>query len=151
MGPSGERVVSASDFFTLPRTDVSRENILEPNEVLANIYIPSTPSLRSTYAKVLDREAWTHAVISAALALEMDGDVVRRASIVLGGVAPIPWPLNAVEELLAGQRITASLAAEAGRLAVAGAQPLSKNGYKVTLTENLVRNTLQSLADEVGA
>ena len=66
-------------------------------------------------------------------------------------VAPIPWPLKAVEELLAGQRITESLAAEAGRLAVDGAQPLSKNGYKVTLTENLVRNTLQSLADEVGA
>ena len=149
VGPSGERVVSASDFFTLPRTDVSRENILEPNEVLANIYVPSTPGLRSTYAKVLDREAWTHAVISVALALEMDGNVVSRASIVLGGVAPIPWPLKAVEELLAGQRITESLAAEAGRLAVDGAQPLSKNGYKVTLTENLVRNTLQSLANEV--
>ncbi len=149
VGPSGERVISASDFFTLPRTDVSRENILEPNEVLANIYVPSTPGLRSTYAKVLDREAWTHAVTSVALALEMDGNVVSRASIVLGGVAPIPWPLKAVEELLAGQRITESLAAEAGRLAVDGAQPLSKNGYKVTLTENLVRNTLQSLANEV--
>jgi len=87
-------------------------------------------------------------VVSVALALEMDGDVVRRAGVVLGGVAPIPWQPEAVEELLAGQRVTASLAAEAGRLAVDGARPLSKNGYKVTLAENLVRNTLQSLASE---
>ena len=148
VGPAGERVVPVSDFFTLPRVDVSRENILDAHEVLADIYVPEASGLRSTYAKVLDREAWTHAVISVALALEMDGDVVRRAGIVLGGVAPIPWQLEAVEELVAGQRITESLAAEGGRLAVDGARPLSKNGYKVTLTENLVRSTLQSLANE---
>ena len=148
VGPAGERLVPASDFFTLPRVDVSRENILEPAELLADIHVPSTSGLRSTYAKVLDREAWTHAVISVALTLEMDGDVVRRAGVVLGGVAPIPWQLEMVQEFLAGQRVTASVSAEAGRLAVEGARPLSKNGYKVTLTENLVRRTLQSLASE---
>ena len=55
VGPGGERVVPASDFFRLPRFDVSRENILEPNEVLADIRVPSASGLRSTYAKVLDR------------------------------------------------------------------------------------------------
>ena len=95
---------------------------------------------------MLDREAWTHAVVSVALALEMDGDRVRRAGVVLGGVAPIPWRVAAVEELLVGQRVTESLAAEAGRLAVDGARPLSKNRYKVPLVENLVRRTLLSLA-----
>ena len=121
--------------------------MLEANEILADITVPAAgPTLRSTYAKTLDREAWTHAVVSVALALEMDGDVVRRAGFVLGGVAPIPWQVLAVEELLVGQRVTEALAAEAGRLAVDGAQPLTKNGYKVPLTENLVRRTLLSLA-----
>ena len=64
----------------------------------------------------------------------------------LGGVAPIPWRIVAVEELLAGQRVTNSLAAEAGGLAVDGARPLSRNRYKVPLVENLVRRTLLSLA-----
>ena len=41
--------------------------------------------------------------------------------------------------------MTGSLAAEAGRLAVDGARPLSKNRYKVPLVENLVRRTLLSL------
>ena len=79
VGPGGERVVPAGEFFTLPRVDVARENVLEPNEILAGVSIPAAPGLRSTYAKVLDREAWTHAVVSVALALHMDGGRVRRA------------------------------------------------------------------------
>ena len=146
IGPGGERVVPAGEFFTLPRVGVERENVLEPNEILAGVTVPAAAGLRSTYAKVLDREAWTHAVVSVALALRMEGDHIRRADVVLGGVAPIPWRVAAVEELLAGQPVTAALAAEAGRLAVDGARPLSKNRYKIPLVENLVRRTLLSLA-----
>ena len=146
VGPGGERVVPAGEFFTLPRVDVARENVLEPNEVLADVTVPAGSGLRSTYAKVLDREAWTHAVVSVALALEMDGGRIRRAGVVLGGVAPIPWRVAAVEDLLAGRAVTDALAAEAGRLAVDGARPLSKNRYKVPLIENLVRRTLLALA-----
>ena len=102
VGPGGERVVPAGEFFTLPRVDVARENVLEPNELLAAVTVPAAPDLRSTYAKVLDREAWTHAVVSLALALQMDGDRVRRARVVLGGVAPIPWRVEAVEDLAGG-------------------------------------------------
>jgi xanthine dehydrogenase YagS FAD-binding subunit len=145
VGPNGARTVPAAEFFTLPRLDVSRENVLTSNEVLADITVPAASGLRSTYAKVLDREAWTHAVVSVALALEMDGDLIRRAGVVLGGVAPIPWQVPAVQDLLAGRRLTETLAVQAGRLAVDRAQPLSKNGYKVQLTETLVRRTLLSL------
>ena len=147
VGPNGSRWVPASEFFVLPRTDISRENVLETNEILSEVALPVAASgMRSTYEKLLDREAWTHAVVSVALALDMDGDIIRQASVVLGGVAPIPWQVFEVEEMLAGQRLTDALAREAGRAAVARAQPLSKNGYKVTLTENLVRRTLRSLA-----
>ena len=146
VGPGGEREVPAGEFFTLPRVDVARENVLEPNEILASVTVPAASNPRSTYAKVLDREAWTHAVVSVALALDMDGDRIRRAGVVLGGVAPVPWRAAAVEELLAGRQATESLAAEAGRLAVDGARPLSKNRYKMPLVENLVRRTLLSLA-----
>jgi xanthine dehydrogenase YagS FAD-binding subunit len=102
--------------------------------------------VRSAYYKVLDREAWTHAVVSAAVVLEMDRRVCRSARIVLGGVAPIPWRLPKVEAMLAGRRITAELAARAGAAAVEGATPLAKNGYKVQLTKAVVKRTLLSLA-----
>jgi xanthine dehydrogenase YagS FAD-binding subunit len=78
--------------------------------------------------------------------LEMSGDTCRSARVVLGGVAPIPWRLPAVEQLVAGRRITPALAAQAGEAAVAGARPLAKNGYKVPLVRNMVARTVESLA-----
>ncbi len=84
--------------------------------------------------------------MSAALVLEMDRETCRGARLVLGGVAPIPWRLPDVETLLTGQRITADLAAKAGEIAVEGAKPLAKNGYKVPLTRTVVRRTISELA-----
>jgi len=78
--------------------------------------------------------------------LEMDQQVCRSARVVLGGVAPIPWRLPAVEALLAGQPITEELAARAGEAAVSGARPLAKNAYKIPLTRGLVRRTILDLA-----
>ena len=145
-GPSGERVVPASEFFQLPRVDAARENILGKDEILTAIQLPAArPGVRGTYYKVLDREAWTHAVVSAAIVLEMDQQICRSARIVLGGVAPIPWRLPKVEAMLVGQRITPELAAKAGEASVEGAHPLAKNKYKVPLTKAVVKRTLLSL------
>jgi xanthine dehydrogenase YagS FAD-binding subunit len=146
VGPSGERRVPAAEFFTLPTVNSARENVLTDGEMLAEIVLPSRPaSVRSTYHKILDREAWTHAVVSAAVVMEMDKDVCRRARIVLGGVAPIPWRLPDVEAMLTGQRVTPELAAKAGEAAGRGARPLAKNGYKVPMVRAMVARTLAGL------
>ena len=148
VGPDGERIVPAEAFFTLPTVDAARENVLRDDEVLASVTLPpSRPGVRSAYHKVMDREAWTHAVVSAAVVLEMDGNVCRTARIVLGGVAPIPWRLAEVERTLSGRRITPELAAAAGELAVAAAKPLAKNGYKVPLARAMVARTIESTID----
>jgi len=150
VGPAGERTVAAADFFTLPTVDPARENVLKNDEILAAIILPrASATSRSTYHKIMDREAWTHAVVSAAVVVEMDkveGDVCRNARIVLGGVAPVPWRLPEVEKMLAGQKITPELAARAGEAAVSGARPLTKNGYKVPMTRAMVRRTIESMA-----
>jgi xanthine dehydrogenase YagS FAD-binding subunit len=147
VGPSGERRVPAAEFFTLPTVNSARENVLTDGEMLAEITLPGRgpASVRSTYHKILDREAWTHAVVSAAVVIEMDKDVCRRARIVLGGVAPIPWRLPDVEAMLTGQRVTPELAAKAGEAAVRGARPLAKNGYKVPMVRAMVARTLAGL------
>jgi len=147
-GPSGERTLPAADFFVLPKQNAARENVLADDEVLAAVEVPEPrPGTRSTYHKILDREAWTHAVVSAAVVLEMDKDTCRSARIVLGGVAPIPWHVPDAEQLLAGQRVTPELAAKVGEAAVAGANPLRKNAYKVPLTKAMVRRTVLELAN----
>jgi xanthine dehydrogenase YagS FAD-binding subunit len=147
VGPAGERTLPASEFFVLPRQNAVRENVLADDDLLASIQLPAARTgTRSSYAKVLDREAWTHAVVSAAVVLEMDQQVCRSARVVLGGVAPIPWRLPQVEELLTGQRITEALAAKAGETAISGARALSKNAYKIPMTKAIVRRTILKVA-----
>ena len=146
VGPSAERTVSAADFFKLPTENPARENVLANDEVLAEVRLPAAKSgARGTYHKVLDREAWTHAVVSVAAVMEMDGQVCKSARVVLGGVAPIPWRVPKVEAMLSGQRITPELAAQAGAAAVEGARPLAKNQYKIPLTQAVVKQTLIAL------
>jgi xanthine dehydrogenase YagS FAD-binding subunit len=159
-GPSGDRTINSSDFFQLPRVDATRENVLGKDDVLASITLPAArPNQRSAYHKVLDREAWTHAVVSAAIVLDVQSFattngphvskfvICRSARVVLGGVAPIPWRLPKVEAMLAGQPITPELAAKAAEAAVEGARPLAKNKYKIPLTKGVVRRTLLSLSN----
>jgi xanthine dehydrogenase YagS FAD-binding subunit len=146
-GVSGERILPAADFFALPQQNPGRENVLAVDEALAEIQVPAPRmGTRSTYHKIMDREAWTHAVVSAAVVLEMDRQICRSARVVLGGVAPIPWRLPQVEEMLKGQRINDALAAKAAATALEGAKPLAKNGYKIPLTKGVVRRTLLELA-----
>ena len=149
------RVVSATDdrwvplreFFVLPREDVSRENVLKLGEIVTEVELPPLNGARSTYSKVTDREAWTHAVVSVAVVLAVgeDDGVCQHARVVLGGVAPIPWRVESVERMLVGEQVTPALAAAAGTAAVEGARPLARNRYKVGLVAETLRRALLSL------
>jgi len=147
-GPKGQRVVPAADFFQLPRVNAARENVLANDEILTAVEFPEAKSgTRGAYHKVLDRESWTHAVVSVAVVLEMDQTICHSARVVLGGVAPIPWRLPKVEAMLTGKMITPELAAQAGEAAVEGAHPLAKNKYKIPLTKVAVKRTILEVAN----
>jgi xanthine dehydrogenase YagS FAD-binding subunit len=145
-GPKGGRVVAASDFFLLPAQDPTRENVLQADEVLKEIRVPSAAGWKSAYYEVRERAAFDWPLVSAAIALKVSGDVVRDARVVLGQVATIPWRSAAAEKALVGKAVGAASAEAAGKAAVEGAQPMSDNGYKVDLVATLVRRTVASLA-----
>ena len=146
-GPNGDREVSAEDFFVLPITDPVRENSLRENELLTGVLIPNlTANTVSTYYKVMDREAWTHAEIGVATVIQRDGNVAQSAKVVLTGVAPIPWRVQAVEDFLAGKQISAAVAREAGEIGIQDAQPLTKNAHKLPMTSAAIETAVLSLA-----
>ena len=146
-GPDGEREVPAAEFFVLPRVDPVNENVLGESEMLARILVPSpAENTVSSYHKVMDRAAWTHAEIGVATVIQRDGNAVADARVVLSGVAPIPWRLRAVEEFLAGRQITAEVAQEAGEMSIGDAQPLAKNRHKLPMTSAAVERSIIALA-----
>src|SRR5215813_8722527 len=142
--PKGGRSILLEKFFILPSEEPTRENVLEPAEITTEINVPASPfAARSTYLKFKERDSLDFALSAVAAALEMDpSGTVRQARLVLGGVAPVPWRVPRAEEFLAGKRLDASVATEAARLALRGASPLSKNAYKIPLTQTLVRRAL---------
>jgi xanthine dehydrogenase YagS FAD-binding subunit len=145
-GPSGGRVVAASDFFLLPNGDPTRENALQPGELLKEIRVPSAAGWKSAYYEVRERQAFDWPLVSAAIALKSVAGTVKEARVVLGQVATIPWRSEPAERALAGKPLNAASAEAAGKAAVEGAQPMTDNGYKVELVATLVRRTVASLA-----
>ena len=147
LGPDGPRHLTAADFFVLPSQNPARENALVATELLTGVRLPTPAAdVVSTYLKITDREAWTHAEVSVAVVLHVDGERIRTAGVVLGGVAPIPWRLTEVEHFLSGTSLSAAVAGQAGALAIAQARPLAKNGHKLPMTSVAVERALMRLA-----
>jgi xanthine dehydrogenase YagS FAD-binding subunit len=147
-GSGGKRVISIDQFFTLPTEgDVRRENILKNDEIITEIFVPSSPlAARSTYLKFKERESLDFAMASVAVALELSGKTVKDARIVLGGVAPKPWRVPEAEKFVIGKTLTKEVLSEAAKVALVGAEPMDKNAYKVPLTQTLVRRALAKAA-----
>ena len=144
-GPSGSRAVKAENFFVGPDRSLDKENILMPGEILTGIQIPPVSGkIKSSYRKVRTRGSWDFAQASVAAVLLFDGDTVKAARIVLGGVAPYPWRTDAAAKLVLGKRLDGTLAARAGETAVSGANPLKDNGYKVDMVKGAVEETLSA-------
>jgi xanthine dehydrogenase YagS FAD-binding subunit len=145
-GPEGGRSVPAGSFFVLPEQRLPSENVLEQGEIVTEVVLPPAQTgLRSSYRKVRERGAWDFALASLALAIRMDGNRVADARVVFGGVAPRPWRSEAVEQTIAGQNLNESTAYKAALAATKEAEPLGKNGYKVSLVEGIVHESLLAL------
>ncbi len=92
--------------------------------------------------KVRERLAWDHAIVAVDTIVESSGGVVRHASVVMGGVAPIPWRAVKAEEFLRGKRLDEATAKQAGEIALEGAKPLKDNIYKIGLAQELIQRGL---------
>jgi xanthine dehydrogenase YagS FAD-binding subunit len=142
---SGSRNLSMDKFFVSPASDTDREVALQPNEILTEIVIPTTATRNATY-EVRQKDSLDWPLATASVALKMTGTRIASARVVLGHVAPIPWPALAADKWLAGKSIDETTAEKAGEAAVEGAQPLSQNGYKVQLTKIAVKRALLAAA-----
>jgi xanthine dehydrogenase YagS FAD-binding subunit len=146
-GARGERTVELEKFFVLPDKDVTRENVLGPGEIITQIVLPPTaPGTRAAYHKQVEKESFDWPMADVAAVLELDGETCKKASIVLGAAAPVPWRATAAEALLAGRRVDERAADAAANAALEGARPLDKNRYKLPVFKAVVRRVILAAA-----
>jgi len=141
-GRAGSREIAAADFFRAPTAENKRLNALQADEIITIIHLPIAAHSRSAFLKAMDRAAFTHAIVSAAVRLDFAGEIISAARIVLGGVAPAPWRETRVEEVLVGQILSEQLAARAADAALQDAKPLAHNAYKIRLARVLLKRAI---------
>ncbi len=146
-GPKGSREIALEKFFQAPKSDDEREYALKPNEIVTDILVPPAAGLRNATYEIRQKEALDWPLAAAAVALKMDGTKVASARVVLGHVAPVPWPSPEAGKLLAGKTISAKVAEQAGAAAVAGAKNLGQNGYKIQLAKVAVKRAILRAAE----
>jgi xanthine dehydrogenase YagS FAD-binding subunit len=142
-GLNGEHEVDLERFFVLPRTDVLRENVMLPGEIITEIVVPAPRSgTSSVYLEAREKQSFDWPLVSVAVLVEGATKRVREARIVMGSVAPIPWRVPEAENVLIGSTLDSAVAAHAAEVAVNGAKPLADNGYKVPIARALVRRAV---------
>jgi xanthine dehydrogenase YagS FAD-binding subunit len=145
---AGSREVALRDFYQLPGDTPALENDLRPGELITEVIVPRLDwAANSTYVKVRDRQSYEFALCSAAVALDVRDGKIADARVAAGGVGTVPWHLPAVEDALRGAPATQASFEEAAAVAVEGAEPLSDNGFKVSLLKRTIVRALLELTE----
>lgn len=147
-GLSGNRDIALRDFYRLPGDAPHVETTLEPGELIVAASLPLLSyGARSTYVKVRDRAQYDFALASAAVALDLDGNMIREARIALGGIATIPWRSPEAESALRGAPVTRESFERAADAALAGARGRGGNDYKIPLAKRTLVRVLEITVD----
>jgi xanthine dehydrogenase YagS FAD-binding subunit len=144
--PGGRRTVPLDDFYRLPGDTPHIATVLQPGEVITAIRVPaSAAARRSHYLKVRDRASFEFALVSAAVALDMDGARIRQARVALGGVGTKPWRVPLVETALVGATLEPPALRRAAGLATQGAQGFGHNDFKIELMPRVIARAIETV------
>ena len=141
-GPKGKRELPLEKFYVTPTNESEREHDLRPNEIVTEVSIPSASGVKAAHYEIRQKEAFDWPLAVAAVALRMRGSNAESARVVLGYVAPVPWPSPEAEKALAGNPVNKETAQKAAEAALANAKPLSQNAYKAKLARVAVARAI---------
>ena len=134
IGKDGERTVQLSDFFT-----GYRQTLRQPGELIKAVRIPLPLSPITGFYKIAKRRFDDISSVAVGVALELDGETVRRIRIGLGGVAATPIRGLNAEAALEGQVWNEKTVRAAARLLQGAGTPLDDHrasaAYRAAMLE----------------
>lgn len=147
-GAEKARHISIHDFYLLPGETPEKETLLQPGELIVAIEVPNSAS-KSYYLKVRDRASYEFALVSVAVALEVEQDTIKSARIAFGGVAPKPWRARDAEEFLKGKAVNEASFTAAGEAGVKEAKPQTHNEFKIELVKRALVRALSVVTEKL--
>ena len=145
LSPRGERTLPLAGFISDAYT-----TLLEHDELVSEIIVKSPEKGSGGVYLAFKRSAPVYPTASAAVHLDMEGDICKDAAIVLGCVGLVPVKATAAERALRGSKIddkAVTAAMEAVRAAV-DPQPDMRGSaeYKRKLAAALVKRAIEVAA-----
>jgi len=144
-GPSGMRVIPAAQWFEGYLTTARR-----PDELLVEVRFPTAGRGTGVSFQEVARRHGDFAIVGLAVSLVLSGGVISDARLAFAGVSDVPVRAAAAEDLLAGERPSAELFAEAARLATGDIDPPAdlhgSSDYRKTVAATIVRRGLRAAA-----
>lgn len=143
----GRREIALQDFFLGPNHVM--ETILRPEELLIEFRVPNQGgNTYQCFSKQRIRRSFDFALASVAAVAQIDEEVCKEISIVLGGIAPFPYVAIGAEQVLKGKKFSHKLISMAADVSVKEARPLPMNSYKRDLAKVSVKRALNTLWQE---
>lgn len=147
-GPGGERSIPFAEFHTLPGDHPEIETMLRPGELITAVDLPAMPWAKcSHYLKSRDRASYAFALASAAVALDVQGGVIKQARIALGGIGTKPWRSIEAEQALIGKTPGIAAYQATADAALAGATTYKDNAFKVPLAKRTLVRALTTAGE----
>jgi len=148
-GPKGERKIVFTDFHRLPGDDPSKDNTLLKGELITSVNIPKNAFTKNVYyLKIRDRSSYAFALVSVAVALELDGNTIKNARLAMGGVAHKPWRLTEAEKFLVNKHASDETFTQAASIAMKGAKGYGHNNFKLKLAPAAIVEALKKASRE---
>src|SRR5438477_465996 len=120
-----------------------------PDEVVTGLRLRRSPRTRSAYVKLRRRGSIDFPIAGAAVAVELEGDMVEACRIVLSAVASHPLEARAAEEFLKGKRLQADTIREAAAIASKPAKPLDNADLSHFWRKRMVRVVVEQALERV--
>jgi 4-hydroxybenzoyl-CoA reductase subunit beta len=145
-GPDGERELPVAALY---RDDGMQYMAKQPAEVVTTLRLRSAPQTRSAYRKLRRRGSIDFPIAGAAVAVDLDGDIVTACRIVLSAVASYPLEARAAEEFLKGKRLVIDAIREAAEIAAKPAKPLDNADLSHFWRKRMVRVVVEQALTQV--
>src|SRR5262249_8028047 len=146
-GASGDRVIAFADFHRLPGDTPQRDTNLNAGEIIIAVELPPKGfATNYTYLKIRDRLSYAFALVSVAVGLELDGDILQEGSFGRGGVAQGRGRDQQAEAALRGKPANAATFARAADVLLRDAKGYAHNSFKIDLARRCIARALTQAA-----
>ena len=146
IGPKGERKLAVEELFA-----GYYETVLEKDELIAEVHVPSQGSKKASYFKVTTGSADDWPALGVAAVIEANGNAIKSACLVASAATDKATRLKSAEAAVAGKTVDDKLLREAGEAALGDCEFIAdvrgSVPYKRELMKVYVRRAIREALD----